>query len=1351
VPQSGREMALDFKILGPLEIMADRRALALSGKPRALLAVFLLHANEVLSSERLIDALWGDRPPETAQAALQVHVSQLRKLLGQDRIATRPPGYAFRLEPDELDAARFETLMAEGRAEEALALWRGLALAEFRYEPWAQSEIARLEELRAAAREQEVERALAAGRHAAVLSDLESIVREQPLRERPRAQLMLALYRCGRQAEALSLYQETRRLLVEELGIEPGPELRELHKQLLNQDPALAPPSSEEAPVAEEPREERKIVTVLFCDLVGFTSRAEQLDPEDVSALLSRYHLRLRAELERHGGTVEKFVGDAVLALFGAPVAHEDDAERAVRAAFSICDWIAELGEDLEVRIGVSTGETLVRLGGRAAEGEPLAVGDVVNTAARLQQAAPRGAVLVGEATYRATRNAVVYERLDPITVKGKTEPVPVWLAKSPRRALEADAERPTTPFLGRQDDLLILEQSLSRSLHESAIQLVTVIGEPGIGKTRLVGEFRARVEGQTESVAWHQGRCLAYGEGITFWALGQIVKDHAGVLESDRPEQAETKLAAAIDLVAAEGDRAWLKTRLAPLVGAASADQAAGQDEAFAAWRTYLEAVAARKPLVLVVEDLHWADSALVAFLDHLVEWGGDVPLLVVATARPELYERAPDWAGGKRNSTTISLAPLRDEDTARLVSELLADVALPEATQAAVLERAGGNPLYAEEFVRMLDDRGLLTRDADTTEIYVPEGIQGVIAARLDTLRPDRKALMHDAAVVGKVFWAGSLASMARVSKESVLASLHELTRKELVRRVRHSSIEDDVEYIFWHVLVRDVAYAQIPRAARARKHVAAAQWIERIAGERCTDHAEFLASHYATALELARSAGEAEQAEALVDPAVRFGTLAGDRAIRLDPSQGEQYYRRTLTLLPPDDPRRPRLLAAAADAGTTAGVSFEQVMDELEEAIAGLRAQGDFTAAANAMRQLSFAMFGREGSLALAEEAEQLLIEQPPGPELALVYARLAQEGFITGHTREAKAWVEKAVPLLERYGQADWALRTRALVLDVEDLRELAGEALDPKRGYGAWAVTSVLNSLAIREMWLGAGPAAAADALGAAAELAGRRGLARPARWYQGNLAESLYDLGRWDEVLGINDEIRGWERVAGESSIGTFAPPHAIRILVARGELAAAVAMLDELLDRSRDGETIFNLCVPIASATVATARGESDLALASMVELENLAESVSLEDVLGYLPVVGRVCSAAGDLEPVQRLLEAGNGRELPRNRFVVGVEAIVAEARGENEMAESLYEEACQGFEEYHSVVEHAYALVGLGRTLFACDRGTDAVRPLEAAREIFEQLGARPLVDETEGLLAKSLARRGSVRPA
>ena len=644
---------MEFRILGSLEVVEGGRALSLGGRPRALLAFFLLHGNELVSSERLIDALWGERPPETAQAALQVHVSQLRKRLGVDRIQTRAPGYLLRLERHELDASRFEDLLAEGQTDEALALWRGPALADFRYEPWAQAEGARLDELRLAAVEKRIEADLAAGRHAQLVSELESLVREQPLRERLRAQLMLALYRSGRQADALALYQETRRLLVEELGIEPGPELQELHRRVLNQEFGLAAPPSEQEPEPvppPEPREERKVVTVLFCDLAGFTSRAEQLDPEDVSALLSRYHLRLRAELERFGGTVEKFIGDAVMAMFGAPVGHEDDPERAVRAALAIRDWIAELGEDLQVRIGVATGEALVRLGAQPVEGEAMVVGDVVNTAARLQQAAPQGAVVVGEATYRATQDTIAYEELEPVEVKGKAAAVPIWLAKDAVARHGVPVDRPAAPFVGRENDLALLKQTYSRVLRESSVQLVTIVGEPGIGKTRLVRELRSFVEQGSDGPLWHQGRCLAYGEGITFWALGEIVKAHAAVLESDTPDDAAAKLRAAVDEIADESNRVWLRTRLAPLVGTGEVEPVE-KEEAFSAWRTFLETVAARAPLVLLVEDIHWRSPPC---SNSSSTWSIGQPAFHSSScARPDLSSTSARLAGAVGSET--------------------------------------------------------------------------------------------------------------------------------------------------------------------------------------------------------------------------------------------------------------------------------------------------------------------------------------------------------------------------------------------------------------------------------------------------------------------------------------------------------------------------------------------------------------------------------------------------------------------------------------------------------------------------------------------------------------------------
>src|SRR3954451_4140152 len=633
--------------------------------------------------------------------------------------------------------------------------------------------------------------------------------------------------------------------------------------------------------IDEAPRsgaEERKIVSVLFVDLVGFTAASEQADPEDVRARLRPYHARVKQEIERFGGTVEKFVGDAVMAVFGAPVAHEDDPERAVSSALRVIAAITDLNETqpdlaLSVRAAVNTGEAVVSLSARPAQGEPRVAGDVVNPPARLKQQAPVTGVVVGETTYRSTRDLFDYERLEPVSAKGKSGTIALWHAKAARRRIGVDVEPiARTPLIGREDDLALLQSTYARMLRESSTQLVTIVGEPGVGKTRLTTEFRRWIDDQPEIVFWRQGRSLPYGEGITFWALGEIVKGQAGILESDSPDDAREKLGVAVGEVTIDGtEQEWLKNTLGPLVGAG--DSAGTSPEtSFTAWQRFLEGVAAQRPLIAVFEDLHWADEQLLAFVEHLVDWSAGVPLLVLCTARPELYERARGWGGGKRNSNTISLSPLGAENTARLLSALMKRAVLPAETQTRLIEQAGGNPLYAEEFVRMLADQGVLTEEGELrdAEIRVPDTVQALIAARLDTLPPDRKALLHDAAVVGKVFWSGGIAVMSHQNEPSVRAGLQELVRKELVRGVRESSVKDQAEYAFWHALVRDVAYGQIPRRQRIAKHVAAAEWIEQMAGDRATDHAELLAYHYEKAFDLARATGS--DTGALLEPAAR-----------------------------------------------------------------------------------------------------------------------------------------------------------------------------------------------------------------------------------------------------------------------------------------------------------------------------------------------------------------------------------------------------------------------------------------------------------------------------------------------
>ena len=470
--------------------------------------------------------------------------------------------------------------------------------------------------------------------------------------------------------------------------------------------------------------------------------------------------------------------------------------------------------------------------------------------------------VVVGETTYRSTASQFEFEELEPVTVKGKTAPLRAFRAIRSRGHPGIDlTRRHETPFVGREIDLAILQGLFRKSLAAPSVQLVTVQGEPGIGKSRIVMELASYVDDRPELVVWRQGRCLPYGEGITFWALGEIVKAHAGVLESDGPDEAVSKLELVLPDVA---DRDWFLQRLKPLLGI-EAGPTPDRDELFTAWRRFLELMADADPTVIVIEDLHWADPAMLDFLEHLADRAIGVPLLIVATTRPELFERRPEYASGLRNATTITLDPLTDDETTRLLSGMLEEGSIAPELRKAILARSGGNPLYAEGFVQLLRERGLLRRDADAWELVpgadlrFPESVQALIAARLDALPADRGTLLADAAVVGTVFWAGAVAAMGERSEAQTNESLHELAKRQLVRPHRRSSLRGETEFSFWHVLTRDVAYAQIPRAARASKHVAVARWIEAHASGRLEDVTDVLAHHYSTALDLVRAGGE------------------------------------------------------------------------------------------------------------------------------------------------------------------------------------------------------------------------------------------------------------------------------------------------------------------------------------------------------------------------------------------------------------------------------------------------------------------------------------------------------------
>ncbi|HSG14216.1 MAG TPA: adenylate/guanylate cyclase domain-containing protein, partial [Gaiellaceae bacterium] len=694
-------------------------------------------------------------------------------------------------------------------------------------------------------------------------------------------------------------------------------------------------------PLAPEPtaaREERKVVTVLFCDLVGFTARAEQLDPEEVRAVLRPYHEHVRSELERHGGTVEKFIGDAVMALFGAPTAHEDDPERAVRAALAIRDFAVD--EGLELRVGVTTGEALVALDASLTEGEGMASGDVVNTAARLQSAAPVNGVLVDETTYRATRRAIDYADAEPVEAKGKAEPIAVREAVAAHSRFGIDVTHyARTALVGRERELSVVRDAFERARHERAPQLVTLVAVPGMGKSRLVYELSRIVDEDEELVTWRQGRCLAYGDGVAYWALSEVVKAQAGIHERDTEAEAAEKLRSAVaDALEEEKEARWVESHLRPLVGLETETGLGGdrRGEAFAAWRRFLEALAEQRPLVLVLEDLHWADDGLLDFVDELVDWLSGVPLLVVCSARPELLERRPAWGGGKLNASTIGLSPLSSEETALLLSHVLERSLLPAEIQQKLLERSEGNPLYAEQFAQLYLERG----SAD--DLPLPETLQGIVAARLDGLTGEEKAVLQDASVVGKVFWTGAL----RRDEGEAPPLLHSLERKGFLVRQRRSSVESEGEWSFAHMLLCDVAYAQIPRAERGEKHRETAEWIEGLG--RPEDHAELLAHHWRSALELAQAAGQ--ETSALVDPARRAFREAGERAYAVNAYPAAAgYFGDALALWPEDDEERPLLLYRYADALYIA--DDERALAALEQARDALLATGDRDAAAEA----------------------------------------------------------------------------------------------------------------------------------------------------------------------------------------------------------------------------------------------------------------------------------------------------------------------------------------------------------------------------------------------------------------
>jgi class 3 adenylate cyclase len=1076
------------------------------------------------------------------------------------------------------------------------------------------------------------------------------------------------------------------------------------------------------------PSEERKVVTVLFADLVRSTSPAERTDPEDVRALLSPFYGRLRAELERFGGTVEKFIGDAVMALFGAPAAHEDDPERAVLAALAIRDWV--MGEErVQVRLAVNTGEALVMLDARPAEGEGMAAGDVVNTAARLQAAAPVNGILVGKRTFRATRAMIDYRQAPPVAAKGKKEPVAAWEAlRAHGRSGIGFRGQPRAALVGRDRELRVLRRALARVRAERVPQLVTVVGVPGIGKSRLLYELWQGAETDAEPVRWRLGRSLPYGDGLSFWALAEIVKAQAGILETDTAAQAEAKLAQmTADVVPGASDADWVRRHLGALAGVKSGGVPAGGDrrgETFAAWLLFLEVLAEARPLVLVFEDLHWADDGLLDFVDYLAEWADPVPLLVIGSARPELLERRPGWGGGKPNAVALSLSPLSDDDTAQLIGSLAGRAVQQAGQQAVLLAQAGGNPLYAEQYVQMLAEHEA------GAQLPVPDSIQAIIGARLDLLAPADKRLLQDAAVVGKVFWPGAVAALGgTVGHRDLEERLHGLERKQFVRRERRSSVAGQTQYTFAHVLVRDVAYGQIPRAARVDKHLHAAGWIESLG--RPEDNAELLAHHYLAALDLTRAAGR--DAGNLAPQARSALHGAGDRALALNAfGAAAGFYRAALGLWPKDaGAQRAGLLFRLALA--LGGAGEDEDGAALEQARSALLAAGDRAGAGEAearLTELWWLKGDRDRAFEHLGRAQELVSDEPASAAKAYVLSELARYQMLAKEFDDRTA--QQALQLAEELGlgevRAHVLITTgvvRALSGDPQGKADLQHGLEIALAGNHVTAANRGYTNLCTVQCIAGNLPEGLRLAL-EAEKVARRFGDQATLRWTRGHLVGLWFELGNWDKCVPAADGFLAESAALGPHYYDTYIRCFRSWVRLARGDVEGALEDQRESLisgRRAKDPQALYPALAGSAYVLAAAGRAEeaqpmlSELFAAGTADLSSICES-SVNCVLAA-DILGR-------REEARRWL--GTRRDFPW--FVVA-----------RHLTEQEFVVAAESLDSMGAARSAALTRLRAAQELARTGRRAEADEQLRHALRFFRSVDATRFIREAEALLAAS----------
>jgi class 3 adenylate cyclase/tetratricopeptide (TPR) repeat protein len=957
--------------------------------------------------------------------------------------------------------------------------------------------------------------------------------------------------------------------------------------------------AADAAPGPAVPTTERRLVSVLFLDLVSFTTLSEQRDAEEVRELLDDYFRTARTVIERHGGVVEKFIGDAVMAVWGTPVTHEDDGERAVRAGLELVDAVDALGAathaPLRARCGVHTGEAAT---GQGADHQGMVTGDTVNTAARLQSAAEPGQVLVGEATYRMASVSIAFEPAGPMTLKGKEQPVPAW------RALRVVAERQgqnrmpvEPPFVGRAEELRILKELLHATGREGKPRVVSVTGIGGIGKSRLSWELRKYVDGLQETVWWHQGRCPSYGDGITFWALGEMVRMRAGIAETDAAGVSRTKLAASVaQHVPDEDERRWLEPRLAFLLGLEDRPTG-GAEELFAAWRTFFERISDGGTVVLVFEDLQWADAGLLDFIEALLEWSRDRPILVVTLARPELADRRPTWGAGTRSFLALHLEPLPDDRMTELVRGLVPD-ADPTAV-GRIVERAEGIPLYAVEMIRMLADKGVLRAGDDAYELVgdlgeleVPGTLHALVASRLDALPADDRALLQNAAILGKCFTLDALAAVDGAATDVLEHRLLGLVRREFVVREVDPRSPERGQFAFVQGIIREIAYGMLSRADRRARHLAVAHHLE-AAGD--DELASAVAAHYVEALD---ATAPGPDRDALGARARDWLAQAAHRATGLgSPLQALALSEQALAITPAGEERAAILKGAARAAGDA--LQRDQELAYLREAAALLGDLGDVAAELAALGVLGTAL----GDVDMVDELRAVtdrmgsMIDRTDDPLAHAEYQHAS--GFLRyfeGDVEGSLAAIDRAAAGYEKAGAVDRfrkAMLSRAVAL--ESLGR-AREELTLRRG---------ILAIALEEN----------DLRTAATVLIG--------------LSTSA---GEWPEAFRLGMEAAAVARRGGCAGPELRALANAVEYAIEVGEWAAADELLADLGSRSGPPQDLVD-AVALDEALLAAYRGEHDRSRMILDQVdERLATSPNTTYVAWYRRVRSVLLLTSGD-----------------------------------------------------------------------------------------------------------------------